>query len=202
MYLNTFATDTVSSTAKIRHRHLLIELKAAVKGEMNQTSKLQVPGGALLRLKTKHVLAQKSWTPSHFPISRFFFHLLKISSCSKQGRRAKAPGGETCQTLSTLQGNQQTDPGPMAVSATGLQTLWSSPWWRAPGPLLRQPRWHHSSVQGPNISKHTWSIITFYTPYRGRRTWHYSLTQPTLELFRRKLKSPNQEPDPPLLPTG
>lgn len=57
----------------MRYKHLPIELKAAIKGGMNETSKQQVPGGALPWLNTKHVLTQKSWSSSHFPISRTFF---------------------------------------------------------------------------------------------------------------------------------
>lgn len=127
-------------------KRLLIELKAAIKGGVNQTSKQWVSGGTHSWLKTEHVLTQKSWTSSHFsPSQEYFFTFWKFLPATNREEEPRLHrGGETCQPLPALQGGQQADPGPVTVSATGLRTLWNIPWWRTPG-----QQWHHSFVQGP-----------------------------------------------------
>lgn len=144
-HLNTCATDTVSSMAKMRCKHLPIDLKAAIKGGVNQTSKQWVPGGALPWLKTKHVLTQKSWTSSHFPISGFFFLSLGNFFLQQIGKKSQGYRRRNVPALAYSARDQQ-------ILAPG-QCLWTleHPMWRAPRPLLREPRWHHSSVRGPNM---------------------------------------------------
>lgn len=169
----------------MRYKHLPIELKAAIKGGVNETSKQQVPGEHSHDWTLSTCLHRRAGplvifpSQEHFFLSSGNFFLQQTGKKSQSCRRRDMPA----LVLSTR--------GPTSGSwPRGSLSHWSMD--TVEHPTVESPR---TTAKGTKVtpqpyartqclSKHTWSI-TFYTPYRDRRTWHYSLTQATPELFRK-----------------